>query len=155
MGQAWDKSASATHILHTAHPARYIDWRPNHPTELVVVPFDILVAAAVQDPTRPEPIPDESDCSLEVWDVRRHHIAKWALPGLEGNAVAALWDDADTLVACYQNGGLIQRDLNSKILPKTNPLDTIPRQVAAWSAKGELAYALDKFKHGEIPFDDV
>jgi hypothetical protein len=154
MSQAWDKIATPTHTLHTAHPVRCVDWRPNHPTELVVVPFNILTSAA-PDPTRPEQIPDESDSSLEVWDVRRHHVAKYALPGSDGNAVAAIWDDADTLVACYEGGGLVQRDLNSRIVPKTLPLEHIQRQVTAWSAKGELAYALDKFRPGEIPFDDM
>jgi hypothetical protein len=120
----------------------------------VVVPFDSLGTAA-PDPTRPEVIPDASDRSLEVWDVRRHYVAKYAISGLEGNAVGAIWDDSDTLIACYENGGLVQRDLTSKVTPKLYPLESIPRQLAAWSAKGELAYALDRFRLGEIPFDDV
>lgn len=155
MGQTWDKGAAAAHVLHTAHQVRCVDWHPTHPTELVVVPFDHVTAPA-GDPTRPaETTLDESDSALEVWDVRRHYVAKYALPGIEGNAVSAIWDDNDALVACYQNGSLAQIDLNSKTAPKTYPLESIPRQMSACSVKGELAYALDRFKLGEIPFDDM
>lgn len=101
------------------------------------------------------PLSDDIDSSLEVWDVRRHYVAKYALPGYDGNAVAAIWDDDNSIVACYQNGGLVQIDLESRVSPRTIPLETIPRQVVAWSVKNELAYAIDRFKLGEVPFDDV
>ncbi|BEI90469.1 uncharacterized protein CcaverHIS019_0305390 [Cutaneotrichosporon cavernicola] len=158
MSQSWDKGATATHILHTTYAVRGVDWRPSHSTELVVVPWDQLAATASPDSNRPEASPSlplESEQSLEVWDVRRHYIAKYALPGHDSTAIAASWVDEDSVVACYQNGGLIQIDLNSRAAPKTIPLETIPRQVVAFSCKGEVAYAVDRFKPGEIPFDDV
>ncbi|KLT45836.1 WD40 repeat-like protein [Cutaneotrichosporon oleaginosum] len=158
MSQPWEKGATATHVLHTTYATRRVDWRPSHATELVVVPWDQLTATASPDSNRPEappPLPLESEQSLEVWDVRRHYIAKYALPGHDSMAIAASWDDEDTVVACYQNGGLVQIDLHSRVAPKTLPLETIPRQVVAFSSKGEVAYAIDRFKLGEIPFDDV
>ncbi|WOO82174.1 putative WD repeat-containing protein [Vanrija pseudolonga] len=163
MSHSWEKGATPTHALHTAYQIRCVDWRPQHPTELVVVPFNQpLASASAESPsisTTPTPmsipLSDDIDSSLEVWDVRRHYVAKYALPGYDGNAVAAIWDDDNSIVACYQNGGLVQIDLESRVSPRTIPLETIPRQVVAWSVKNELAYAIDRFKLGEVPFDDV
>ncbi|GMK56594.1 hypothetical protein CspeluHIS016_0304340 [Cutaneotrichosporon spelunceum] len=158
MSKPWDKGATATHILHTAYAIRGVDWRPSHPTEVVVVPWDQLTATASPDSNRleaPPSLPLESEQSLEVWDVRRHYIAKYTLPGHDSTAIAASWVDDDTVVACYQNGGLVQIDLHSRVAPKAIPLETIPRQFVTFSCKGEVAYAVDRFKLGEIPFDDV
>jgi hypothetical protein len=92
----------------------------------------------------------DEDSHVEIWDVRRHYIAKYALPTIDGTAVEAAWSGPDTLVTAYQNGMFAQLDTRHK----TISLDTIPRQVVSWSPKGELAYAIDRFKQGEIPFDD-
>lgn len=163
MSKSWDKGAAPAHILHISNQARGIDWRPNHPTELIVTPFDPLVATAgavgLTDlgPTgTSNPVTQElPDTCLEVWDVRRHHLAKYILPGAESTAVSAVWNDSDTVMACYQNGGLMHIDLQSRVAPKSMPIETIPRQLVAWSAHGEVAYAIDRFKPGEIPFDDI
>ncbi|WVF68409.1 hypothetical protein IAT40_003174 [Kwoniella sp. CBS 6097] len=169
MGQSWEKPPTPIHTLHTSHPVRRIAWRPNHPTELIVVP--LIQPLSLSDPglspnlataslAAPDPTPStlEEDAHLEVWHVRRHHVAKYAIPTQDGVAVDACWANGDdNLVACFQNGGFAQMEVKGKLgvggLPL--PLDQIPRQVISWSPKGEFVYALDRFRLGEIPFDDV
>ncbi|WWC65935.1 uncharacterized protein I303_108557 [Kwoniella dejecticola CBS 10117] len=169
MNQQWDKPPSPVHSLHTSHPVRKISWRPDHPTELVVVPLIQTLTAA--DPTlaanagsatpASDSIPHEhqdEDAHLEIWHVRRHYIAKYSIPSQDGVAVDVTWSNGDNnLVACFQNGGFAQMDVKGKsgVSSLPLPLDQVPRQLIGWSPRGELAYALDKFRLGEIPFDDV
>ncbi|KAK4687450.1 SEA/GATOR complex protein SEA2/WDR24, partial [Tremellales sp. Uapishka_1] len=149
MGEIWDKNKKTwpVHTLHTCYPLRRVAWRPNHSTELAIVS---LTQPIVQiENTAPQQ--DEENTLLEIWDVRRHYIAKYALPSQDGTAVNVAWGGDDmSLVAAFQNGGFAQLDLKNRILP----LQSVPRQVMSWSSKGELAFAIDKFKQGEIPFDD-
>lgn len=193
MNQSWEKAPSATHSLHTAHPVRRIAWRPDHPTELLVIPLtQPLSSSNSLDPATPssQPPPPRSSASsssqsallsasskfsipmtrdettmdndsahLEIWHVRRHYIAKYSIPSQDGVAVDASWRGhaGSGLVVTFQNGGFAQLDiprkLNSGLIPL--PLDQIPRQIAGWSAKGVLYFAIDKFKPGEVPFDDL
>ncbi|OXG16009.1 vacuolar protein [Cryptococcus neoformans Tu259-1] len=192
MNQSWEKAPTAIHSLHTAHPVRRIAWRPDHPTELLVVPLTqplsssnsldpalpaspppppppppaLLSASSSTDnklnmftttTTRDEPTMDDDSARLEIWHVRRHYIAKYAIPSQDGVAVDASWRGSSGLVVTFQNGGFAQLDiprkLNSGLIPL--PLDQIPRQIAGWSAKGDLYFAIDKFRAGEIPFDDL
>lgn len=142
MSQSWDRNPTPQHSLHTSTPVRRISWRPNHPTELAVVPH----------------LPDNdegADSIIEVWDVRRHNIAKYAISSGSadgGAAVDATWGEDDMgVVTAFSSGVLAQIDLRVRTLP----LESIKRQVIAWSPRGEMAYGLDKFVHGEIPFDDL
>ncbi|KIR41404.1 hypothetical protein I307_03952, partial [Cryptococcus deuterogattii 99/473] len=102
---------------------------------------------------------DNDSAHLEIWHVRRHYIAKYSIPSQDGVAVDASWRGhaGSGLVVTFQNGGFAQLDiprkLNSGLIPL--PLDQIPRQIAGWSAKGDLYFAIDKFKPGEVPFDDL
>lgn len=190
MNQSWEKAPTATHSLHTAHPVRRIAWRPDHPTELLVIPLtQPLSSSNSLDPALPAPPPptppppphslsvssastnkfnistttpdettmDDDSARLEIWHVRRHYIAKYAIPSQDGVAVDASWRGSAGLVVTFQNGGFAQLDiprkLNSGLLPL--PLDQIPRQIAGWSAKGDLYFAIDKFRAGEVPFDDL
>ncbi|KAK8849751.1 hypothetical protein IAR55_005086 [Kwoniella newhampshirensis] len=170
MSRQWDKSPTPVHTLHTAHPVRRIAWRPNHPTELVVVPLTQPPSSSgSMDPSSPNPNNAKSDsdptCShtdeeahLEVWHVRRHYIAKYALQSQDGMAVDIAWADGDkSLVACFQGGGFAQMDIKGKIANSSLalPLELVPRQVVSWSPRGELVYALDRFRPGELPFDDL
>ncbi|WRT69791.1 uncharacterized protein IL334_006782 [Kwoniella shivajii] len=170
MGQQWDKPPVPVHSLHTSYPVRRVAWRPDHPTELVVVP--LIQPLTSSDPTLTPnhssvTLSSDSDSShlaadenahLEIWHVRRHYVAKYSIPTQDGAAVDVAWANGDgNLVACFQNGGFAQMEVKGKLgvgsLPL--PLDQVPRQVVGWSPRGEMVYALDRFKLGEIPFDDV
>ena len=103
------------------------------------------------DVATPQPnwVPYDSDAHLEVWDVRRHYTAKYALSSSDGAAVDALWEEDDaTLVVAFQNGALTHIDLGDASLP----LQDIPRQLVA-SCLDEMAYGLDHFDAHEIPFE--
>lgn len=56
-----------------------------------------------------------------------------------------------SLVTAFQSGVVAQLDLRDRSLP----LESVPRQVVTWSPQGEVVYGLDRFKAGEIPFDDL
>lgn len=159
MSQSWDKVPSPVHTLHTAYPLRRVAWRPEHSTEIAIVPLAHQSAGStLVDPTiasvsqglGQESVALDEDSHIEVWDVRRHHVAKYALPTVDGPAVEAMWSDENCLVTAFQNGMFGQLDMRSK----TIPLDSMPRQIVAWSSQGEMAYGIDRFKQGEIPFDD-
>ncbi|WWD20381.1 hypothetical protein CI109_104857 [Kwoniella shandongensis] len=170
MSQQWDKSPTPVHTLHTAHPVRRVAWRPDHPTELIVVPLtQPLSSTGTVDSSSPHPNNAQADsdptCShtdeeahLEIWHVRRHYLAKYVLQSQDGVAVDVAWSEGEqSLVACFQNGGFAKMDVKGKIANRSLalPMDAVPRQVVAWSPKGELVYALDRFRPGEIPFDDL
>lgn len=159
MAQGWEKIPTPLHTLHTAYPLRRVAWRPEHATEIAIVPMSLQSAAAtLVDPSiasvsqglGQDSVALDEDSHIEIWDVRRHHIAKYALPTIDGAAVEAAWSDENCLVTAYQNGMFGQLDMRLK----TIPLDSIPRQVMSWSSHGEMAYGIDRFKQGEIPFDD-
>lgn len=148
MTQSWDKPPTPLHTLHTAYPLRRVSWRPSKATELAIVP---LTQPLGSTPDSDEPSADD-DAHIEIWDVRRHYIAKYALSTSDGTAVDVAWgDNASTLVTAFQNGVMAQLDMRDRSLP----LEAIPRQLVAWNAHGELAYGLDRFRPGEIPFDDL
>lgn len=151
MAQQWDRNPAPLHTLHTALPPRRVAWRPDQPTELAVVPLQqALIGENDAD----------AESTIEVWDVRRHHIAKYALPAGkisasgsgESTPVDAVWgEDSMGLVTAFSAGVIAQLDMRSRTLP----LEGLPRQTVAWSIRGEVAYAVDRFKSGEIPFDDL
>ncbi|ODN73379.1 hypothetical protein L202_07913 [Cryptococcus amylolentus CBS 6039] len=207
MNQSWEKAPSSTHSLYTPHPIRRIAWRPNHSTELLVVPVTqplsttqgVDPASSLPQPTvapieskdkstrlnvpklfnrsssqvsdgpteDDDPLEDDDAAHLSIWHVRRHHVAKYNVPTQDGVAIDAAWRDEGSLVVTFQNGGLAQLDVERKIhptsrnasgqgrLPVALPLDQVPRQVSSWSSRGEMAFAVDRFKAGEIPFDDL
>ncbi|KAL7425251.1 SEA (Seh1-associated) complex subunit [Cryptotrichosporon argae] len=130
MGATWDKAAQPTHTLHASAPVRKVAWRPGRSTEIALA----LDGDAADD--------------IEIWDVRRHYLPKYLLGGgvSAGPAVDVAWD-ADTAVALYQDGVLAQHE-GGRIVE-------VDRQVVAWSPRDEVVYAIDRFKSGEIPFDDL
>jgi len=156
MSQSWDRPPTPVHSLHTAYPLRRLAWRPGHETELVIVPLEAPSSSGPSDPSADsvqqglDLHPQDGDAHLEIWDVRRHYVAKFALPTQDGSAVEVAWT-YDNLIACFRDGVFAQLDLKHR----TIPLEQVPRQIMAWSAREELAYGLDRFKVGEIPFDDL
>lgn len=149
-----------THTLHTLHGIRRTAWRPDHPTELAVVSVSEgavggstiqntnITGGAISD------VDEES--RLEIWDVRRGHVAKYLLasaarPGEVGVIQDISWADDGALQACYSNGCFVQHDLRRH----WRPLDDIPRQPGSWNVDNEFSFGLDRFIKGEIPFDDL
>ena len=159
MSQSWEKPPSPVHCLHTSNPLHRIAWRPDHETELVVIPLEQSLASSSIDPTVTSmsrnldmlSFSSDNNTHLEIWDVRRHFVAKYSLPPQDGCAVDAAWGSESTLIACFRDGGFAQLDTTRRSLP----LNDIPRQTMAWNVQGELAFALDRFQSGEIPFDDL
>ncbi|ORX37616.1 WD40-repeat-containing domain protein [Kockovaella imperatae] len=153
MSQSWERPPTPTHTLHIAQPVRRIVWRPNHPTDLVVIPNASPLSAI--DPTIAS-IPQGLESyqtienNIEIWDVRRHYVPKYAVPIVsDGTPIDLDWWDDDRLVGAFP-GSFTEIDIRERLLP----LENLPRQIMAWSPRGELVYALDKFQLGEIPFDD-
>lgn len=163
MSNTWEKPTSPTHTLHTAYPLRKIQWRPGHDTEIAIVPSFQNTSSSSVDPkigSIPQglgahpahPYQIDLDPHIEIWDVRRHNVAKYAVASSDGAAIALEWSDDNTIMTAHQNGMFVQADIrpSSKL-----PLEDIPRNVMGWNARGELAYAIDRFKSGEVPFDDL
>ena len=160
MSTTWDRPPTPVHTLHTAYPIRRVQWRPKHDTELAIIPYSQPLSSVSVDPTIAS-IPQgldahqyqaDDDAHIEVWDVRRHYIAKYAIETHDGAAIALNWSDEDTIVTAFQNGTFAQSSIKAQ---KTLPVETIPRNITAWNVRGEMAYAIDRFKAGEIPFDDL
>ena len=163
MSQNWERQPLPAHILHTAYPLRRIAWRPGHGTEIAIVPLAHPLSSSSASIDHPDmssivkghvsqPYLGDQDAHLEIWDVRRHYVSKSVVPSADGMAIGVEWSDEDGLVAAFQGGGFAQLDLRNQT---RLPLDTIPRQATSWNVRGEMAYALDQFKLGEIPFDNV
>ncbi|EIW71387.1 hypothetical protein TREMEDRAFT_42787 [Tremella mesenterica DSM 1558] len=151
MSGSWDRSTSPLHTLRTPHALRRVAWRPEHETELLVLPLNQPFGTSTPTPGSLDLFTSDDDGHFEIWDVRRHYVAKYAIPSAAGNAVDAAWADDGTFVACFQAGGFAQCNLAEKAVP----LEQVARQVMAWSPRGDLAYAVDQFRQGEIPFDDL
>ncbi|KAH8107815.1 hypothetical protein BXZ70DRAFT_912770 [Cristinia sonorae] len=90
---------------------------------------------------------------VEVWDVRRGYIAKWTVRGsaAEGGVTDILFADSHALWAQHCSGSFSQFDLRQT----SKPLDAIPRTAMTWNVIGSLAFATDKPRRWEIPFDDT
>jgi hypothetical protein len=172
--QIWDLSppdgpSAPVHTLHTPYPVRRIGWRPGHETEIAVLSSpdtpvtkrpqsmtDIVATASEMEEVEDTTVMEES--RLEIWDVRRGHLSKYLLGKAPrhteagGGAVTEIsWADGGALQSTYSNGAFVQHDIRQHF----RPLDHLPKQVVAWSSRGESTVALDRFSKGEIPFDDV
>ncbi|KAF8581844.1 hypothetical protein K439DRAFT_1392321, partial [Ramaria rubella] len=124
----------ALRTLHTSFPVRSVQWRPGYDCEVAVVSNN----------------ESESE-TVEIWDVRRGWIGKWALEGAEGGITDIAFSDSHKLWAQHANGTFAQHDLREA----TRPLDAIPRVALSFAACGALAFVANKQPAVEIPFDDV
>ena len=61
------------------------------------------------------------------------------------------WNDHGSLWAAYKNGLVAQHDVRLH----SRPIDDVPVSTVCWDPSGHLAFALDQWKDGEMPFDDV
>ncbi|KAL1761750.1 hypothetical protein FB107DRAFT_200662 [Schizophyllum commune] len=135
--RVWDvASLRNTYTLRPARAPRRAIWRPGSETELALMPAE----------------PAETD-TVDIWDVRRGWIAKWAIPGtaLDGGVAGIAFGGTDALWTQHTSGAFVQYDLREC----TRPLDTIPRVAAAWEPAGSLALVTDRPDPWEVPYDDV
>ncbi|EMD38736.1 hypothetical protein CERSUDRAFT_112461 [Gelatoporia subvermispora B] len=90
---------------------------------------------------------------IEIWDVRRGHIAKWMLDrsAVDGGVTDLEFGDSSVIWAQHHSGTFSQLDLRDA----SRPVDAIPRAALSWHAAGCLTFAADKPKRWEIPYDDV
>ncbi|EPQ54919.1 WD40 repeat-like protein [Gloeophyllum trabeum ATCC 11539] len=124
-----DNKHRPRYTLRARAPAPRVRWRPAYACELAVVGEGV-----------------------DVWDVRRGWVAKWAVAESEG-ATDIAWRDSHALWAHHASGAFAQLDVRNA----TRPLDAVPRAALSWHARGALAFAVDRggAGTGEVPFDDV
>ncbi|KII91642.1 hypothetical protein PLICRDRAFT_515536 [Plicaturopsis crispa FD-325 SS-3] len=160
----WDLTSSGlthmphrpTYILHPSFPIRRVLWRPSYETELAIVSNAEFGTGSNPDLAATESGKDGKPGSgdrIEIWDVRREWVAKWAVSeSASGGGVTDLaWGDSHALWAQHSSGCFSQLDLRNSV----KPLDSIPRAAAAWEASGSLAFVADKTPQWEVPFDDL
>jgi hypothetical protein len=186
-----------TFTLHPSFPIRRILWRPSYPCELALMSngelsagstVDLALSIAGESPllmggkdkgglTKPGPrmVGGGGGDAVEVWDVRRGWIAKWAVSesmaesGVTGqnpsytfscalssvanltNVVDIAFRDSHGLWAQHASGTFSQLDMRESI----RPLDAIPRVAATWEASGSVTFVTDRPKAWEAPYDDM
>ncbi|KAI0003209.1 hypothetical protein BJV74DRAFT_812265 [Russula compacta] len=167
--KVWDISGShfvrtATYTIATQFPVRRVRWRPGYECELAVASnaeFGIGSMSEVSDPDpeKPEEAPtnvkrrtDIGD-AVEIWDVRRGHIAKWQVGGsaIEGGVTDIEFRDSHALWAQHSSGTFAQLDLRNSY----RPLDAVPRLAVSWAASHSLTFVADKKTPWEVPYDDI
>ncbi|TRM56232.1 hypothetical protein BD626DRAFT_441257 [Schizophyllum amplum] len=135
--RVWDvASLRNAYTLRPARAPRRAIWRPGSECELALVPAE----------------PTDTD-TVEIWDVRRGWLAKWAVTGTasDGGVAGIAFGGPDALWAQHTSGTFVQYDLREC----TRPLDAIPRVAAAWDPAGSLALVTDCPNPWEVPYDDV
>ncbi|KAL1747561.1 hypothetical protein HDZ31DRAFT_80400 [Schizophyllum fasciatum] len=135
--RVWEvASLRNAYTLRPARAPRRAIWRPDAECELALMPAE----------------PAETD-TVDLWDVRRGWLAKWAVPGtaLDGGVAGIAFGGTDALWAQHTSGAFVQYDLREC----TRPLDAIPRVAAAWEPAGSLALVADHPDRWEVPYDDV
>ncbi|ETW85124.1 hypothetical protein HETIRDRAFT_424556 [Heterobasidion irregulare TC 32-1] len=181
MVKAWDMTTpgNLSHIsyvpaytLSVSFPVRRVLWRPGYECEVAVVSNwesgigsnqDLsasgsengAVAEGENDVVAPVPtrVGGDTGDAVEIWDVRRGYIAKWAVGGsaVEGGVTDIAFADSHALWAQHSSGTFSQLDLRHS----TRPLDLIPRVAVTWDATGTLAFVSDKRLRWEVPYDDI
>ena len=108
--------------------------------------------------------------AVEIWDVRRGWITKWAVGGLAGEGGIGerslpyslspfihlicsniAFGDSHTMWAQDSSGMFTQLDLRHSF----KPIDSILHASVAWEAAGVLAFVCGRWGRWEVPFDDV
>jgi hypothetical protein len=157
-----------TYTIATQFPVRRVRWRPGYECELAVASNAESGAGAVSDVSdsgtivdvdleKPEvaPVKRRSDIgdAVEIWDVRRGHIAKWQVGGsaIEGGVTDIEFRDSHALWVQHSSGTFAQLDLRNSY----RPLDAVPRLAASWAVSDSLAFVADKEIPWELPYDDM
>jgi WD40 repeat protein len=185
--QIWDMSSPnlqasrPVHVLNPSRPVARAAWRlGEHPTELAIIPLaSSAVSASESDP---DIILDGVGLAtggwtswvdeIELWDVRREHVAKYAFKSGEG----APSGDVACLLSCLSQAHSRGR-LSGLVFPTASciwtthkssgtfvqhaieldgkrPLDYLPRCAVGWSAEGRVAFAAARRCGDEVPFDE-
>ncbi|PCH44052.1 hypothetical protein WOLCODRAFT_76205 [Wolfiporia cocos MD-104 SS10] len=118
-------------------------------------------AAALKRSKSVEPTEDRAQLAnrniigdaIEIWDVRRGHIAKWEVneSAAEGGVTDVVFADSHTIWSQHSSGTFSQFDLRYSC----KPIDAISRVAVAWDAAGSLAFVTDKPNCYEVPYDDL
>jgi len=75
------------HTLHTPYPVSRIAIRPEHDTEVVVLPFHGGAAPTTAPIYEIDDLTPEFDrFAPQIWDVRKGWVAKWGMSGILGPA---------------------------------------------------------------------
>ncbi|KAI0082042.1 hypothetical protein K474DRAFT_1671564 [Panus rudis PR-1116 ss-1] len=111
-----------------------------------------LAAEADVQPSAPGTKSDVGD-PVEIWDVRRGYIAKWAIRGsaVEGGVTDIVFSDPHALWAQHVSGSFSQFDLRQM----SKPLDAVTKVATTWDATGSMFFVADKPRRWEIPYDDI
>lgn len=97
--------AKPVHTLHPTHACFRPLWRPDHSTELALIPMgpfsnsitepEALSMPAVTTPPTPSsenetvpPVFDNWSNDIEIWDVRREYLPKYVLKSGEGSPLS-------------------------------------------------------------------
>ncbi|CAL1708081.1 unnamed protein product [Somion occarium] len=90
---------------------------------------------------------------VEIWDVRRGHIAKWVVRGsaVDGGVTDMVFGDPHSIWAQHFSGSFSQFDLRQML----KPLDAVPRVAATWDVSGSLVFVADRPRRWEVPYDDI
>ncbi|KAI9508833.1 hypothetical protein F5148DRAFT_1192288 [Russula earlei] len=156
------------YTLATRFSVRRVRWRPGYECELAVASNaefgmgsmpEINDSSTILDvdPEKPEVAPtkrriDIGD-AIEIWDVRRGHIAKWQVGGsaIEGGVTDFEFRDSHALWTQHTSGTFAQLDLRNSY----RALDAVPRLAASWAVSHSLAFVADKKVPWEVPYDDI
>jgi hypothetical protein len=193
--QVWDASLAhiphkPTYTLHPSFPVRRVLWRPEYECELAIVSnheygANSGAAGDVSADLLDVGVRGEGGLArgrgdaVEIWDVRRGWIAKWAVGGsameggvagefvilpfphmvlflnregvLTGDIIDIAFADPHTIWAQHSSGTFSQLDLRHSF----KPIDAIPRTSVTWEAGGSLAFLSGRQNRWEVPFDDV
>ncbi|KAL7418018.1 hypothetical protein BDY24DRAFT_373801 [Mrakia frigida] len=142
----WNNSSPSKNLhrtLRTSLPVSKVSWRPGHDTEIAVSPYSKTSSGTLVDAV-------EADSQIQIWDVRRGYVPKYLIEGGEGPVAEFAWNDHGSLWTAYKNGLVAQLDVRLH----SRPIDDVPRSTVCWDPSGNLAFALDQWTEGELPFDD-
>ncbi|KIJ44118.1 hypothetical protein M422DRAFT_67733 [Sphaerobolus stellatus SS14] len=124
----------AFRVLHTPFPVKKVQWRPETDTEVGIISNN-----------------ENGSDTVEIWDIRRGWIGKWALEGIESGITDFAFSGSHKIWSLHVNGSFAQYDLRESV----KPLDAIPRVSTSWSAWGDMAFVANQTPEVELPYDDI
>jgi WD40 repeat protein len=129
-------SMKPVHTLYASQPVQRIAWRPGFGAELASVGAPLIGQG--------EEAEARVGCAeVEIWDVRRPHVAKWSMRHpLDGPATSLVFPDATTMWTTHRStAAFIQHDIDHDAVRRDEDL---PRCASGWNIEGELAFAVTR-----------
>ncbi|PVF95403.1 hypothetical protein CPB86DRAFT_592041 [Serendipita vermifera] len=149
------------HTIHTPYPVGKIAWRPDLPTEIIVLPYHssashLAGGKSAQKSASTFKQGNVGDGAIDryapqIWDVRKGWVAKWAVDAADGPATDLGVVDSDVIHLLYKSGSFIQHDLRAV----SRPSDHMPRQALSWNARSSLFFVADVPRPFDPPYDDL